>query len=230
MTAMPPPDRPWSPEPDPIRVGGRGDACRIRRRGAPQRTCVACRQRDTQGQLLRLVMSQSGELSVDLRRRVAGRGTWIHRRGLCLSRAPRTLGRSLGTPGGVGVSALQRALRDAAAEIIGTALRRACRMGCIHPESAAARGWLGLDSTRFCILSNSVSAALPGVQKAVADGRAQIWGSASSLGRLLGCEATDVLAISDTGVASCLRLGFDLSRLAEFPCSGDRPRDISEVG
>jgi len=60
---------------------------------APLRTCVGCRRRETQDQLIRLatVTSHAGEnlVVVDARRRVGGRGAWLHPTTECLALAQR---------------------------------------------------------------------------------------------------------------------------------------------
>jgi predicted RNA-binding protein YlxR (DUF448 family) len=54
----------------------------------PVRTCVGCRTRALSGELLRVAISD-GELALDLRRSLPGRGAWIHPDLGCLSKAER---------------------------------------------------------------------------------------------------------------------------------------------
>nr|WP_142003330.1 YlxR family protein [Amycolatopsis cihanbeyliensis] len=54
----------------------------------PVRTCVGCRRRALNSELLRLV-AEDGRVVVDERRRLPGRGAWLHRDPECLSRAER---------------------------------------------------------------------------------------------------------------------------------------------
>ncbi|VEG26891.1 YlxR family protein [Actinomyces howellii] len=67
----------------------------------PVRTCVGCRRRAPRAQLLRLVLTDGGELSVDARAVRPGRGAWIHPDPACLDLAERrrALGRALRTSG-----------------------------------------------------------------------------------------------------------------------------------
>lgn len=59
----------------------------------PERTCVACRRRAPQTELLRLV-TVAGDVVADPGRRLPGRGCYLHRS--CLSSAtPRALSRGL---------------------------------------------------------------------------------------------------------------------------------------
>ena len=54
----------------------------------PVRTCVGCRRRDVADGLLRVV-AVDGVLTPDLRRRLPGRGAWLHPAPECLDRAER---------------------------------------------------------------------------------------------------------------------------------------------
>lgn len=57
-------------------------------RSVPTRTCVGCRVRDAQDRLLRVVAGE-GEVLPDPRRRLPGRGAYLHRRLECLALAER---------------------------------------------------------------------------------------------------------------------------------------------
>ncbi|HET6504395.1 MAG TPA: YlxR family protein [Amycolatopsis sp.] len=52
------------------------------------RTCVGCRQRASAGELLRVV-ARDGLLVADERRRLPGRGAWLHPDPDCLGKAER---------------------------------------------------------------------------------------------------------------------------------------------
>ena len=58
-------------------------------RPLPQRTCVACRSVRAKRDLVRIVRTPSGELSVDLRGKVAGRGAYCDPDAGCLERGLR---------------------------------------------------------------------------------------------------------------------------------------------
>ncbi|THJ67734.1 YlxR family protein [Arthrobacter echini] len=58
----------------------------------PLRTCVGCRRRDRRSHVIRVVARPVGELSVaviDERRRLSGRGAWLHPDPACLDLAVR---------------------------------------------------------------------------------------------------------------------------------------------
>ena len=56
---------------------------------APVRTCVGCRERAPQGSLLRFAR-QDGRPTADPRRRIPGRGGYVHPVSACVERATRT--------------------------------------------------------------------------------------------------------------------------------------------
>ncbi|WAL63722.1 YlxR family protein [Amycolatopsis cynarae] len=85
-----------------------GGAC-AGHREAPVRTCVGCRRRASVGELMRVV-AEDGRLVVDERRRLPGRGAWLHPEPDCLTKAERR-------------RAFPRALR-ASGTLDGVALRR----------------------------------------------------------------------------------------------------------
>jgi predicted RNA-binding protein YlxR (DUF448 family) len=55
-------------------------------RSLPQRTCVACRRARAKRELVRVVRSPTGELSVDLRGKASGRGAYLDPDPGCLER------------------------------------------------------------------------------------------------------------------------------------------------
>ena len=83
-------------------------------RTGPVRTCVGCRQRTLAAELLRIVARGSepeGCVVVpDPRRRLPGRGAWMHLTAECLNLAVRrrAFGRALRVSGGPDISALDQ--------------------------------------------------------------------------------------------------------------------------
>ena len=59
------------------------------RRPLPQRTCVACHTVRAKRELVRIVRSPAGELTVDLRGKAPGRGAYLDRDQACLERGLR---------------------------------------------------------------------------------------------------------------------------------------------
>ncbi|BCN43711.1 DUF448 domain-containing protein [Rhodococcus hoagii] len=80
----------------------------------PERTCVGCRRKGLATDLLRVVAREleSGgfALTPDPRRRLPGRGAWLHRDPKCLSEAGRrrAFGRALRVSGSLDSSELDR--------------------------------------------------------------------------------------------------------------------------
>jgi len=85
-------------------------------RAAPTRTCVGCRVKDAQDRLLRVVAVR-GEVVPDPRRRLQGRGAYLHLRPECLALAERkrAFPRALRLPGPLAVGPVRAVLADGAA-------------------------------------------------------------------------------------------------------------------
>ena len=64
----------------------------------PERQCLGCREMKPQPELVRVVRSPEGGVSVDLRGKAPGRGAYVCRSADCLKKALRSkaLGRALG--------------------------------------------------------------------------------------------------------------------------------------
>ena len=79
----------------------------------PQRTCIGCRKKGPRSELLRLVAEGSGSTAVvvDERRRMAGRGAWLHFSETCLALAikRRAFGRAL--KGATGIADVERRIK-----------------------------------------------------------------------------------------------------------------------
>jgi hypothetical protein len=69
-----------------------------KRHHEPARTCVACRQEASKGELIRVVRQADGSAALDLTGHAPGRGAYLHRDPECLeaARKSRKLERSLG--------------------------------------------------------------------------------------------------------------------------------------
>lgn len=65
----------------------------------PMRQCVGCREMKPKKELVRVVKSPEGEISIDLRGKAPGRGAYVCRESECLRRAIRSkaLERGFGT-------------------------------------------------------------------------------------------------------------------------------------
>ena len=77
----------------------------------PLRTCVGCRERATQDALLRVVVRE-GQLLVDEREVLPGRGAWVHPATKCLKQAVSrgSFARALKVSGSLDTSPLENRL------------------------------------------------------------------------------------------------------------------------
>ena len=60
------------------------------KRKIPLRQCISCRQAFDKRELMRVVRSPEGEVSIDHKGRMAGRGAYICRNTECIKRAVKT--------------------------------------------------------------------------------------------------------------------------------------------
>ena len=87
----------------------------------PVRTCVGCRRRVPQGDLLRVVCDE-GRLVPDPTRRRPGRGAYVHLTQECVTTAiaRKAFGRALRAGGGLDPSDLEHALEQLTAPNVGS--------------------------------------------------------------------------------------------------------------
>lgn len=101
----------------------------------PERTCIGCRKKGQRSELLRVVAGGSGSptVLVDERRRMAGRGAWLHPSEKCLALAVkrRAFGRALN--GAAGTADVERRI-TAGTEAVGTPVAAATT---VQPESGS---------------------------------------------------------------------------------------------
>ncbi|WP_246279733.1 YlxR family protein [Psychromicrobium silvestre] len=90
------------------------------------RTCVGCRRRDIQPNLLRVVRTSIGSLETDPQRRLAGRGAWLHPKKDCLELALKRRGFARTFRGPVDTGPIEKQLTEAIA-----------RHELIQPESGS---------------------------------------------------------------------------------------------
>ncbi|WP_243866762.1 YlxR family protein [Actinophytocola oryzae] len=92
----------------------------------PVRTCVGCRNRASAGELLRVVI-RGGELALDLRRSLPGRGAWVHPDLGCLGKAERrrAFAKSLHAPGELDTARFRTQLEAQVHRTTGTGISRA---------------------------------------------------------------------------------------------------------
>lgn len=97
-----------------------------------QRTCIACREEAGRDELVRLVADPEGNLVVDLRGRLPGRGAWVHPTRACVSvveREPKLASRTLKTQ--VSAKGLEQQLHDGVLRAVLEGLSLAARAGAV---------------------------------------------------------------------------------------------------
>lgn len=82
----------------------------------PIRTCVGCRRQAPRAELLRVVLSDDGEVAVDPSAHLPGRGAWLHESQACLEQAERkrAFGRALRVRESLDVTPIRRWLEATA--------------------------------------------------------------------------------------------------------------------
>ncbi|MEO0600281.1 MAG: DUF448 domain-containing protein [Myxococcota bacterium] len=116
------------------------------------RQCLGCRDRTDRGSLIRLVASPDGQLVVDLKGRLPGRGAWVHPRPECVAAV-------VSRPG-----LLHRTLRQRVdASRLAEQLQEAVQNALFHGLSLAAAGGglvVGFDRLSFAIVEGRVQDVL----------------------------------------------------------------------
>ena len=124
----------------------------------PERTCVATREKADQADLIRLIRSPEGEVLVDYRGRLGGRGAWVlpRRDAIAkLEKRPRILSRTLHGP--VKTEGLLAAVQDANRLAVEGALSLAARSGSVVGGGERVRGALKSDRAAALILAGDAS-------------------------------------------------------------------------
>lgn len=62
----------------------------VRKKKIPERQCVGCRETHEKRELLRIVRSPEGEISIDFTGKKSGRGAYICRNSACLKKAKKS--------------------------------------------------------------------------------------------------------------------------------------------
>src|SRR4051812_1877274 len=71
----------------PVRDRSDGEVRSESPREGAVRTCVACRKPGVRGELFRWVEGPDGEIAVDVKARLPGRGAWVHPTRECIAMA-----------------------------------------------------------------------------------------------------------------------------------------------
>lgn len=171
------------------------------------RTCIGCGRRDAPGHLVRVVAREPGGIAVDMRGGAHGRGAHVHPTSSCVGKAAkRGLSRPLRRSVQVGADALARAIRSAGSDRVDTLLSRTFSSGTAVVERRALDEGLAAGRVELLVVAaDSFVDDLGGeVAKAIAQGRAVVWGSCCSLGALAGFAALPVFGVRGRKVGAAI--------------------------
>ena len=190
---------------------------RSQRAASRERTCVACRGKDTRGALLRVVHTEDGHIVPDLSATAFGRGAWLHPRPECLSKAQRALSKSLKLRVTTTAAELVEMVRAQAERRFVALLHSASRKRALAVGKTRVEKLLEEQRVRLIIASRDARAALDsaGIQRAIQSGQAVAWGCKSELGALVGREEAAVLAVLDDGLAKALKTTIAMAHLGQ---------------
>jgi predicted RNA-binding protein YlxR (DUF448 family) len=124
----------------------------------PERTCVATREKADQKDLIRLIRAPDGQILVDYRGRLTGRGAWVKPELRALERLqdrPRILGKVLRGP--VQVAGLVEQVQAANLSAVLQSLSLAARSGSLVGGGERVRGALKSDRACALILASDAS-------------------------------------------------------------------------
>jgi predicted RNA-binding protein YlxR (DUF448 family) len=172
-----------------------------------RRTCIGCGKVDDPHALVRLVVSEDGEVAVDLAGGAFGRGAHVHPSPRCLDGAARGLARSFKraidvAPADLAVAIVQAADRRILGLLSSAARSSQVEIGADRAGDAFENGKVSL----LVVARDAKSAAQVGsVMHAVAKGGAVAWGTKEELGSLVNKSEVGVLGIVSQPIAAALQ-------------------------
>jgi predicted RNA-binding protein YlxR (DUF448 family) len=157
--------------------------------------------------MVRLVVSEAGEVAVDLARGAFGRGAHVHASPKCIASAPKGLARSFKRSIAIGPAELAQALAQAADRRARGLVAAAVRSGRfeVGAETAGEAFEKGRVSLLVVARDAAAAASVGSVMRAVAKGGAIAWSTKAELGRLVGKSEVGVLGIVSPSIAEALR-------------------------
>ncbi|MCW8860678.1 MAG: DUF448 domain-containing protein [Deltaproteobacteria bacterium] len=190
-------------------------------RNGPVRTCIACRQAADKSELVRYVLSPLGELIVDYRQRLPGRGTYTCFKQQCLLDAVKrkAFQRAFRKDGEiVGSTTLQSQLLEAVEQKILNLLGMARKSGQIVSGTQAVLETLKRKPLpKLIVISEDISIAIGDKISKLAEKKnvdcAQLFNKLS-LGHMLGKEERSAIAVEAGSLAK--RLTHELHRYEQL--------------
>jgi predicted RNA-binding protein YlxR (DUF448 family)/ribosomal protein L7Ae-like RNA K-turn-binding protein len=172
-----------------------------------KRTCVGCGQPDAPEAMVRLVVSDAGEVAVDLAGGAFGRGAHVHPSPRCLDGAPRGLARSFKRAMEVSPSELAGAIVSAAHRRAFGLLAAAARSNQVRIGADVAGDAFGRGEVELLVVARDAksAASVGSVMHAVANGGAVAFGTKAELGSLVNKSEVGVLGIVSQPIAAAVR-------------------------
>ena len=192
-----------------------------------ERTCVGCGRLDAAVSMVRLVVSDAGDVAVDLAGGRFGRGAHVHPSPSCLASAPRGLAKSFKRSIEVTPQALASALVAAAHRRVLGLIASAVRSQRVEIGGEMAGKAIESGKAHLLVVARDAesAASLGPVMRAVADGSAVAWGTKEELGRLVRKSEVAVLGIVSKPLAAAVRSAVILaSSVAQRAGSTHEPR------
>ncbi len=166
-----------------------------------ERTCVGCGKHAAANALVRLVLSPSSEVVVDAAGGAFGRGAHVHAARACVEKACKGgLSRAFKKDVKADAKELAASIRDAfERRAVGLILgaRRAGHLSIGGNEVTA--------SAPFVVVAADAGSIAEKFERAIADGRAAVFGTKAGLGKMFGSGETAVFAVNHEGVARALQ-------------------------
>ena len=176
---------------------------------ARERMCIACRERASDPELVRLVVDPAGEVVIDLRGRLPGRGAWIHPAAPCVERVvkrPDTLRRALKGP--VAVDALHERLVDAVVRAATDGLSLAAAAGAlVSGHDALERALTAGQVAVIAVASDASERTLQDLQQAAREDTSFVTVplDRAALGHRIGCGPRAAVGVGPSKAAAHLR-------------------------
>jgi predicted RNA-binding protein YlxR (DUF448 family) len=172
-----------------------------------QRTCVGCTKTGAPEGMVRLVLGGAGDVAVDAAGGAFGRGAHVHPSRDCIEAACRGgLSRAFKRdvrlePAALRANIREAFIRRAAGMILGA--RRAGHLAVGTEATLVA--WDGKKKPGLVVLAADAGSIVSRFERAVAEGRAVVFGTKPELGELFGTSETAVFAVCHEGVARALK-------------------------
>jgi predicted RNA-binding protein YlxR (DUF448 family) len=157
--------------------------------------------------MVRFVVSETGEVAVDLAGGKFGRGAHVHPSPRCLASAPRGLTKSFKRPITATAAELAQAVVTAADRRVLGLLSSAARMGRVEVGAENAGSAFDQGKAHLLVVARDAqsAASVGSVMHAVAQGGAVAWGTKEGLGSLVRKSEVAVLGIVSQPIAAAVR-------------------------